>query len=181
MSDFTLDYFFAQLLRFLEKEKAELEATPRGAYAITDRSADPTGPGVIFFLRQRNAGADKREKVASPIHPYYIVYIRDNGNVRYGCANTRQVLDLFESAAIGNTEPLQRLCDRFDVETQNGKDMARYDVLLNAVIAHFSRANRTSQIRQLGIHGQRDARLPVQSEESEKWQRFRAGNLARCA
>ena len=123
MSDFTLDYFFAQLLRYLEKEKAELEATPRGAYAITDRSADPTGPGVIFFLHQRNAGVDKREKVASPIHPYYIVYIRDNGDVRYGCANARQVLDLFESAAIGKTEPLQSLCDWFDHETQNGRDM----------------------------------------------------------
>ena len=172
MSDFTLDYFFAQLLRFLEKEKAELEATPRGAYAITDRSADPAGPGVIFLLRQRNAGADKREKVASPIHPYYIVYIRDNGNVRYGCTNTRQVLDLFESAAIGKTEPLQRLCDRFDGETQNGREMAHYDQLLNAVIVHISRANRTTQIGQLGIHGQRDARLPVQSKSPRSGRDF---------
>ena len=100
------------------------------------------------------------------------MYIRDNGNVRYGCANTRQVLDLFESAAIGKTEPLQRLCDRFDIETQNGKEMARYDLLLNAVIVHIGRANRTTQIGQLGIHGQRDARLPVQSESPRSGRDF---------
>ena len=166
MSDFTLDYFFAQLLRYLEKNKAELEATPYGAYALTDGGSDSTRPGVIFFLRQRNASEDKREKVASPIHPYYAVYIRDNGDIRYGCANARQVLELFESAAIGKTEPLQKLCDQFDHETQNGKDMARYDQLLNEVMKHINRTNTSTQIQQLGIGGQRDFRLPVKSENS---------------
>ena len=78
MSDFTLDYFFAQLLRYLEQNKAELEAMPYGAYAVTDGDSDAAQPGVIFFLRQRNPSTDKREKRASPIHPYYAVYIRDN-------------------------------------------------------------------------------------------------------
>ena len=52
MSDFTLDYFFAQLLRYLEKNRQELEATPLGAYAVTRPADGPAGPGVIFFLRQ---------------------------------------------------------------------------------------------------------------------------------
>ena len=73
------------------------------------------------------------------------------------------MLELFESAAIGKTEPLQKLCDQFDHETQNGKDMARYNQLLAAVMAHISRANKTTRSRQLGIHGRRDARLPIQS------------------
>ena len=166
MSDFTLDYFFTQLLRYLEKNKAELEATPQGAYALADGGNDSTRPGVIFFLRQRNASTDKREKVASPIHPYYAVYIRDNGDIRYGCANARQVLELFESAAIGKTEPLQKLCDQFDHETQNGKDMARYDQLLNEVMQHVNRANTSTQIQQMGIGGPRDFRLPVKPENS---------------
>ena len=166
MSDFTLDYFFTQLLRYLEKNKAELEATPQGAYALADGGNDSTRPGVIFFLRQRNASIDKREKVASPIHPYYAVYIRDNGDIRYGCANARQVLELFESAAIGKTEPLQKLCDQFDHETQNGKDMARYDQLLNEVMQHVNRANTSTQIQQMGIGGPRDFRLPVKPENS---------------
>ena len=166
MSDFTLDYFFAQLLRYLEKNKAELEATPYGAYALTDGGSESTRPGVIFFLRQRNASEDKREKVASPIHPYYAIYIRDSGDIRYGCANARRVLELFESAAIGKTEPLQKLCDQFDHETQNGKDMARYDQLLDEVMQHINRANTSTQIQGMGIGGQRDFRLPVKSENT---------------
>ena len=165
MSDFTLDYFFTQLLRYLEENKAELEAMPYGAYAVTDGKGDTAQPGVIFFLRQRNASTDKREKRASPIHPYCAVYIRDNGDIRYGCANARQVLELFESASLGKTEPLKRLCDQFDSETQNGQDMARYDKLLNTVIDHIGGADRATQIRQLSIHGQRDFRLPAKSSK----------------
>ncbi len=166
MSDFTLDYFFAQLLKYLEKNKDELEATPKGAYALTDIGNDSKRSGVIFILRQRNPSGDKREKVASPIHPYYAIYVRENGDVRYGSANTRQVLDLFESAAVGKTVPISNLCDWFDHETQNGRKMARYNILLNEVISHIRKANKTTQVRQLGIQGQRDFRLPIQSKSS---------------
>ena len=166
MSDFTFDYFFAQLLGYLEKNKAELEAAPNGVYAVTDGDGDTARPGAIFLLRQRDASADKREKAASPVHPYYAVYVRDSGDIRYGCASAKQVLELFERAAIGKTEPLQKLCDQFDSETQNGKDMAAYDPLMNAVIAHISGANKSTQIRQLGLRGSRDVRLPVQSARS---------------
>ena len=81
----------------------------------------PAETGVIFFLRQRNASTDKQRKAASPIHPFYAVYIRKNGDIRYGCANARQVLDLFESVTAGKTQPLQDLCIQFDTETQNGE------------------------------------------------------------
>ncbi|MCE2503765.1 MAG: DEAD/DEAH box helicase family protein [Chlorobi bacterium] len=164
LSDFTLDYFFDQLLRYLERNRAELDATPDGAYAVTDTRNNPAETGVIFFLRQRNASTDKGGKAASPIHPCYAVYIRNNGDIRYGCTNTRQVLDLFEAAAVGKTEPLQKLCIQFDRETQNGADMARYDKLLQAVIAHVSRAHTRTQIKNLGIGGTRDFKLPLESE-----------------
>ena len=163
ISDFTLDYFFAQLLRYLERNRAELEATPNGAYAVTQGEDNSPAPGVIFFLRRRNAIKDRREKVASPIFPYYLVFVRNNGEIRYGCANSRQVLELFESVAVGKTDPIQGLCDRFDRETQNGRDMARFDKLLKVVLADIGGANMATQIRQLGIFGQRDVRLPAKS------------------
>ena len=105
LSDFTLDYFFDQLLRYLEKNKAALDATRDGAYAVTHNEKRPDETGVIFFLRQQNPSTDKREKKASPIYPLYAVYIRNNGDIRHGCTSTKQVLDLFEGAAVGKTEP----------------------------------------------------------------------------
>ena len=55
MSDFTLDYFFAQLLRYLEQNKAELEATPYGAYALTDGGSEfhKTGRDILPAPAQR--------------------------------------------------------------------------------------------------------------------------------
>ena len=164
LSDFTLDYFFTQLLRYLENNKKELEATPNGVYAVTHDEDRPMEKGVIFFLRQRNASTDKQRKAASPIHPFYAVYIRNSGDIRYGCANTRQVLDLFESATVGKTQPLQDLCIQFDSETQNGENMGLYSGLLKAVISHISRAHTTTQTRNLRRGGPRDFKLTPRSE-----------------
>ena len=69
LSDFTLDYFFTQLLRYLENNKKELEATPNGVYAVTHDENRPMERGVIFFLRQRNARVDIQRKTASPGSP----------------------------------------------------------------------------------------------------------------
>ncbi len=55
LGDFTMDYFLAQLRQYLEKNKAELEAAPIGAYAITpSKPANGDDSGVIFLLRQTN-------------------------------------------------------------------------------------------------------------------------------
>ena len=164
LSDFTLDYFFTQLLRYLEDNKRKLEATPNGVYAVTHDEDRPMETGVLFFLRQLNTSADIQRKTASPIHPFYAVYIRNTGDIRYGCANTRQVLDLFESAAAGKTQPLQDLCIQFDSETQNGENMGLYNGLLKAVIDHISRAHTTTQTNNMGLSGTRDFALPLESE-----------------
>ena len=164
MSDFTLDYFFAQLLKYLERNRAELEATPKGAYAVTDNRDRPTETGVIFFLQQLNPTTDKEKKTPSPVYPYYTVYIRKNGDIRYGCANTKQVLDLFEASAVGKNEALSELCLQFDQETQHGKNMGDYNKLLNAVIAHITRSHQKTQSKSIGRSGTRGSRLPVASE-----------------
>ena len=167
LSDFTLDYFFDQLLRYLEKNKAALDATPDGVYAVTHNEKRPDETGVIFFLRQQNASTDKRGKRASPIHPFYAVYIRSNGDIRHGCTSTKQVLDLFEAAAVGKPEPLQKLCIQFDRETQNGEDMDDYNKLLRVVMDHIGRAHKKTQNRGMGISGGRSFKLSSKSESSK--------------
>ncbi len=159
LSDFTLDYFFTQLLKYLEKNRAELESIPKGAYALTDNGNNLAETGVIFLLRQLNVTTDKEKKTPSPIYPYYTVYIRENGDIRYGCANAKQVLDLFEASAVGKREPLQKLCLQFDKETQNGENMADYNNLLETVITHITKAHTTTQFKNMGIHGTRGFKL----------------------
>ena len=162
LADFTLDDFLAQLLRYLERNKAALEAMPPGVYAVTgDEKAQP---GVIFCLRQRNASTDKQHRPASPLHPYYLVYIRNNGAIRHGCGSARNILMAFEAAAAGQTRPIQEICQRFDQETQNGRQMGHYEKLLNTCIAHIRQAHNHQQAAGLGLSGPADFKLPRASE-----------------
>ena len=183
MGDFTLDHFIAQLLRYLERNRDELEAMPAGAYAVANANANAgagaaqTAPGVIFCLRQRNAGpaaaagpadsgADSaaRRRTASPRHPFYFVYILDDGAIRFGCANLPQTLAVFEAAAAGQTAPLTALCDRFDRETEQGRNMAQYDRLLTDAIAHIIQAHASAQLEGLALGGDRSFTLAPAAE-----------------
>ena len=164
MSDFTLDYFFAQLLKYLERNRAKLEATPDGAYAVTNNENNPAEKGVIFFLQQTNASTDKQQKTASPIHPYYAVYIRNSGDIRYGCINAKQVLDLFETAAVGKENTIDDLCLWFDQETEYGDNMVHYNKLLDTVITHITRSHTKTQSQVLKSGSPRDAKLTPTSK-----------------
>ena len=147
MSDFTLDYFFAQLLQYLEQNRDELERVPNGAYAITDPEASPAVPGVIFFLRQRRGKVKPGQRMASPVHPFYMVFIQNDGEIRFGCTNTRQALGVFESMSVGKQEPLLKLCDAFNRETANGQNMERYNELLKTVVSHIAEAHGKTQAK----------------------------------
>ena len=188
MGDFTLDHFIAQLLRYLEHNRDALEAMPSGVYAVAEADTGAAAgagsnaaaePGVIFCLRQRNAGPDPepgagnagrdagdaaRRQVASPRHPFYFVYILANGVIRFGCAGLPQTLAVFEAAAAGRTAPITALCDRFDRETGQGGNMAFYDGLLNAAVAHIVQAHAGIQLSGLGMGGDRNFTLAPAAE-----------------
>ena len=172
MSDFTLDYFYSQLLRYLETNKDELEATPTGAYAITKSVNESSVPGVIFVLRQRKITTDKLTRHASPIYPFYVVFVQYNGNIRYGCMNTKQVLDLFESTANDVNKVHQELCDLFNYRTQNGKQMELYEDLLNKVVEHICHKNKLVQIKQMGKDGEASSKIPRISESARRLEDF---------
>ncbi|RKU24181.1 hypothetical protein C6499_17415 [Candidatus Poribacteria bacterium] len=65
---------------------------------------------------------------------------------------------------IGKDDVLSELCLQFDQETQYGENMADYNKLLNAVIAHITRSHQKTQTKNLGRGGTRGFKLPVASE-----------------
>jgi SNF2 family DNA or RNA helicase len=134
LNEFTLDDFRAELLGFIEANRERLEDAPLGLYSVVPTTPDyPTiQAGTIFCLKQRNSAAGA--EAVNPLQPYFLVYVRDSGEVRYNFTAPKQILEIFRSLCQGETEPYAKLCELFDSQTNDGKDMQRYSALLDAAI-----------------------------------------------
>ncbi len=145
LNEFTLDDFRMELASYIEANRARLEEAPHGLYAVV-----PTHPeyqtvkaGAIYCLRQKASAAGN--EAVNPLQPYFLVYIRDDGEVRYNFTAPKQILEIFRALCQGHTEPYGKLCELFDRETGDGRDMSRYSQLLEkavaAIAAQFGRRN----------------------------------------
>jgi hypothetical protein len=143
LSEFTLDDFRIELARYIEANREQLESAPFGLYAVVPPLAEfqQIQPGVIFCLRQKGEAA-AGEKV-NPLQPYYLVYIRDDGTVRYAFTQTKQVLEIFRLLCSGKQDAYAELCQLFDAATNQGKDMSKHNELLGkavqAIVSTFKR------------------------------------------
>ena len=145
LNEFTLDDFRMELATYIEANRNKLEEAPFGLYAVVPPHAEyqTIKPGVIYCLKQR-ADATGNEAV-NPLQPYFLVYIRDDGEVRYNFTSPKQILEIFRTLTQGQTEPYTELCEIFDAQTRHGEDMSHYNHLLNkavsAIAAQFGRKN----------------------------------------
>ena len=145
LTEFTLDDFRMELARYIEANRAKLDAAPLGLYAVVPPHPDfaTLQPGVIFCLKQRQDGIGS--ETVNPLQPYFLVYIRDDGEVRYNFTAPKQILELFRLLCQGKTEPYSALCQLFNAETQHGADMNHYNGLIDqavkAIVAQFGKKN----------------------------------------
>ena len=155
MNDFTLDDFMADLLNYIQQHRKALEAAPFGIYAVvddkrTDRDSKPMDtvrPGVIFCLRQKTTAS---QRTPNRLQPYFLTYVRDDGTVRFSFQQAKQVLSLFQTLASGADSASSVLEDAFAAETQHGKDMAKYEQLLDAALRSVAAMFSKAQLRDLG-------------------------------
>ncbi|OGT36022.1 MAG: ATP-dependent helicase [Gammaproteobacteria bacterium RBG_16_51_14] len=145
INEFTLDDFRMELAAYIEANKAKLEEAPFGLYAVVPPHAEfqTIQPGAIYCLKQRIEASGN--EAVNPLQPYFLVYIRDDGEVRYNFTSPKQVLEIFRSVSQGKVEPYAQLCELFDAETKDGEDMSQYSGLLSravtAIAAQFERKN----------------------------------------
>jgi SNF2 family DNA or RNA helicase len=145
LNEFTLDDFRMELAAYIEANREKLEEAPFGLYAVVPPHADyqTIKPGAIFCLKQRVEAAGN--EAVNPLQPYFLVYIRDDGEVRYNFTSPKQVLEIFRAVSQGKTEPYTELCELFDAQTKHGEDMSQYSNLLDkavaAIAAQFGRKN----------------------------------------
>lgn len=159
LSEFTLEDFRVDLLRYLEANRAALEGAPFGLYSVVPPNPEykVIAPGVIFCLKQ--TGPTRGSETVNPLQPFFLVYIREDGNVRFTFAQPKQTLDIFRLLCGGQTTPNEALCSLFDSETNHGSDMAAYSDLLQKAISSIVHTFSRRAVGQLLLS--RDAVLPT--------------------
>lgn len=140
LTDFSLDDFRVDLSKFLEQNRDQLRKEPIGLYAVVDHAwsrYEVTQPGVIFCLRHVGATADTQ--AVNPTQPFYLVYVRNDGAVRFGFAQPKQTLELFRDLCLNRPNADDMLCALFDRETDDGATMGKYSELLGAAVRDIER------------------------------------------
>lgn len=135
LNEFTLDDFRRELASYIESNRQGLEDAPMGLYAVVPPHPEYTTikPGTVYCLKQ------SRElqggETVNPLHPYFLVYIREDGEVRYNFTSPKQILEILRAVSQGKSAPYKELCDLFDRDTKDGADMGRYSLLLDKAVA----------------------------------------------
>lgn len=154
LTDFTLDDFRIELLNFLEGNRRRLNEAPFGLYAIVPSPSsehsefyngrtfsanekDIIKPGVIFCLKQKG-DSDGNEEI-NPLSPYFLVYIRSDGTVRYNYTHAKHILEMCRLLCQNVKSPYEKLCELFNSETNNGQKVDTYTELLKKAVEEIVR------------------------------------------
>ncbi|MFZ4504557.1 MAG: helicase-related protein [Methylovulum sp.] len=132
ITDLGLNEFRMDLLNYV-KANGDLHSMPSGMHAVVP--AEPERglwPGVIFTLRNLNQGINLNQH--NRLHPYYLVYISQQGDVITDHTEVKRLLDLVRSACKGQSQPLLESCRMFNQLTEDGRNMQKYSDLLGKAI-----------------------------------------------
>lgn len=132
ITDLGLNDFRMDLLGYI-KEYGDLAGTPKGLHAVVP--ADPEKglrPGALFVLR--NINADEHLNRGNRLHPHYLVYLDDQGQVIADHTEVKRLLDLVRAGCRTRDEPAWEVCSVFNAATRDGAEMGQYSRLLTEAI-----------------------------------------------
>ncbi|MCB6345868.1 helicase-related protein [Enterocloster lavalensis] len=145
--DLGLNEFRMDLLAYMKENKA-IDHTPFGIHAVVKGEK----PGVIFVMK--NVDEQINIQNQNRLHPFYIIYIGMDGEIITNHLQPKDTLDMMRHLARAKTEPDKRLCDRFNKETNNGKNMGKVSQLLEKSIMSIIDAKEESDIDSFFFGGQ---------------------------
>ena len=140
--DLGLNEFRLDLLEYV-KSHPEIEKTPLGLHAVTCASKDAPA-GVIFVLKNRSGGVNINNQ--NRLHPFYMVYISNDGDVVCDHLSPKEMLDKMRFLCKDKTEPISTLYRKFNDETRDGTDMREVSMLLSESISSIIDLKEESDI-----------------------------------
>ncbi|MBN6811531.1 helicase-related protein [Kocuria marina] len=132
ITDLGLNDFRMDLLGYI-KEYGDLAGTPKGLHAVVPADRERgLKPGALFVLR--NINADEQLNRGNRLHPHYLVYLDDAGQVIADHTEVKHLLDLIRAGCRNRDEPAWEVCRVFNAATRDGADMGQYSHLLTKAI-----------------------------------------------
>lgn len=146
ITDLGLNEFRMDLVEY-HKKNPDIKHVPTGINAIVQG----TDPGILFVLRNVNNAVNIGGK--NQIRPYYLVYVRDDGQVEYGHLEPKACLNLMRSLCKGRSEYDPKLCAAYNKATRNGKDMRHASAMLEAAVGSIVQQDERSAVDSLFGNG----------------------------
>lgn len=157
--DLGLNEFRLDLLEYI-KTHGDMDTKPKGLHAVVQSSGE-LPEGVIFVLKNVNNSVNIDNQ--NRIHPFYMVYIGMDGEIICDYLNPKQLLDDIRLLCRGKKEPILELCQKFNEETNDGKDMQEISNLLRETIHSIIDTKEANDIDSLFSAGGTSALISVVS------------------
>lgn len=157
--DLGLNEFRLDLLEYI-KYHEDIETAPKGLHAVVPQTQESPA-GVIFVLRNINNSVNNDNR--NRIHPFYMVYISEKGEIVCDYLNPKKLLDTMRLLCRGKGEPVMELCRKFNRETDDGRRMGKVSELLSEAINSIIDAKEESDIDSLFKSGGTSALLSAVS------------------
>ena len=151
--DLGLNEFRLDLLSYI-KEHPDIEHAPFGMNAVAGAKGD-VKPGVIYVLKNRNNAVNIDKK--NLLHPFYMVYLSDDGEVICDHLHPKKLLDTLRLLCKDKKEYDRNLCALLSKETSDGRHMDHYSELLQKAIDSMVRIKEESDIDSLFTLGETTA------------------------
>ena len=140
--DLGLNEFRLDLLEYI-KHHPDIDKTPFGLHSVAAASED-TPAGVIYVLKNRSNSVNIDNQ--NRLHPFYMVYISNEGEVICDHLSPKQMLDKMRFLCKGKTEPIPELYRQFNKETRDGRNMSALSKLLGEAISSIIEVKEESDI-----------------------------------
>lgn len=140
--DLGLNEFRLDLVNYF-KDHPELETIPWGLSSVIP-STENNPPGVIFVLKNTNEGININKQ--NRLHPFYLVYVKNDGQIICNHLNPKNLLDRLRFLSKGKSAPIESLYIPFNRETKDGKDMSKYSNILKKAITSIIDVKEESDI-----------------------------------
>jgi len=157
ITDLGLNDFRMDLVNYV-KTHGDLASLPNGMHAVVP-AAPERGlvPGVIFALRNRNDGVNINRQ--NRLHPYYLVYVAQDGSVIVNHTEAKRLLDLARAACKDRSEAMPEVYQAFNHITKDGRRMDAYSALLQKGIQSMIALKEEKDIDSLFTGGKTTALL----------------------